>query len=60
MSKILTSTRRAWIYRVALAVIVVAGVYGLVDDAQAAAWVALAAAVLSGGVAAAHTPTSEP
>lgn len=57
MPKILTPAARAWLYPIALAVVVLAGVYGLVTDEQAAAWAAFAAAVLSGGVATIHRPT---
>lgn len=57
MPKILTPTVRAWLYPIALAVIVLAGVYGFVDDNQAAAWVGLATAILSSGVATLHRPT---
>lgn len=36
---------RSWIYRVASAGLVVAGVYGLVNSEEAAAWLLVAAAV---------------
>lgn len=55
----LTAARRAYLYRVALAVVAVAGVYGLVDGVQSASIVALVAAVLGQGVAVAHTSTRD-
>lgn len=48
---------RAWAYRVSLAVITVAGVYGIVSDQQSAGWVALATALFSSGLAAVNTST---
>lgn len=48
--------RRAWLYRVLLAVTPVLGAYGLVTDHLAMLWVVLAAAVLGQGVAVAHAP----
>ena len=51
---------RAWIYRAAVAIIAIAGVYHLVNPDQAAAWVNAAAAIAglgSAGLAAGHTST---
>lgn len=59
MDSVLSPTVRAWLYRIALPVIALAGIYGLIDGQQAAGWVALAAAILSSGVAVAHTPTKD-
>lgn len=52
-----SQARRAWLYRVLLAVVPIAGAYGVVTDQTAVLWVVLAAAVLGQGVAVAHTPT---
>lgn len=52
-----TEPVRAWLYRVTLAIIAIAGTYGVVDEAAAPMWVALAAALLGSGVAAANTTT---
>lgn len=40
--------QRRWLYAVAVAVVALAVAYGLIAQDQAALWVALAAAVLSG------------
>lgn len=47
---------RAWLYRVASAVIVLAAGYGLLTGSESALWLGLAAAVLGTGTAAANTP----
>lgn len=49
---------RRWLYAVTTAALAVAGVYGIVDGNQAAAWAGLAAAVTA--TAAANTPTQQP
>jgi hypothetical protein len=49
--------RRAWLYRVLLAVVPILIAYGAVKEADAALWVALAGAVLGTGTASAHTST---
>lgn len=49
---------RAWLYRVVLAVLPILAAYGLLTDTDLALWGALAAAVLSTGVATAHSPGS--
>jgi len=46
---------RARLYVVFTAVVALAGIYGLVDEKQAAGWVALASALLSGSMAIANT-----
>ena len=46
---------RAILYRVVLAVAVLAGVYGLATDTQIAAWVGLAVAIIGDAVAVRHT-----
>lgn len=49
---------RAWLYRVALAAIVLAAAYGLLaDDKAVAAWTALVTAVLGNGLATIYTTT---
>lgn len=47
---------RSALYPVALAVVAILGVYGVVDEEQAAVWAALVAAVLGTGVATAYRP----
>jgi hypothetical protein len=59
LTKIPEATR-AWLYRVSTAVILLAGIYGLVDDQAAAGWTALAAAIFSGVMATANTSTTSP
>ena len=53
-----TEATRAWIYRVLVAAVPVAIVYGVLDEATAAVWIGLAAAVLGVGLAAVNTTTS--
>lgn len=53
----LTPRVRARIYTVAAAAVAVAGVYGLVDGEQAAAWLLLVSAVL--GMARVNTPVGD-
>lgn len=45
----MTAVQRRWLYGIATAAVALAVAYGLVAQDQAALWVALAAAVLSGG-----------
>ena len=45
MKAVLTPARRRWAYRVTGAALVIAGVYGILDGQQLAAWMGLAAAV---------------
>ncbi len=56
----LTEPRRAWLYRISLAVIALLGIYGIVDEQQAAGWAALAVALLNTGLATANTSTKPP
>lgn len=49
---------RAWIYRVAAAVMPLAIAYGIVDEQRAALWLAAVAALVVPGLAAANTPRS--
>lgn len=49
---------RAWIYRVLTAVVPILIAYGVLDEQVAPLWVALGAAVLGTGLAAANTSTS--
>lgn len=53
----LNESTRAWIYRVSLAVIPLLIAFGVVQDADAALWAALAGAVLNTGLASANTST---
>ena len=53
----MSETTRAWVYRGLLALVALAVVYGLVTDEQAAAWVAVASAVLGNGLATVNTTT---
>lgn len=55
-----TEATRAWIYRVLVAAIPVLIAYGIVDQATAAVWIGLAAAVLGVGLAAVNTSTGAP
>ena len=55
----LTPTRRAWIYRVSLALIALAVIYGLMSNEQAAGWVAVVLAITGNGLAALNTSTKE-
>lgn len=48
---------RAWIYRVLVAAVPVLIAYGVLDEATAAVWIGLAAAVLGVGLAAVNTST---
>ncbi len=53
----LTAVRRAWLYRTVAALVPLLVTYGALSGQQAAAWVALAAALIGSGTAALHTPT---
>lgn len=56
----MTEQTRAWIYRVALVLIALAGIYGLVTEEQAATWVMLVTTLLgvgASGLASANTST---
>lgn len=53
----LNESTRAWIYRVSLAVIPLLIAFGVVQNEDAALWVALAGAVLNTGLATANTST---
>lgn len=54
----LKESTRAWVYRVSLAVIPLLIAFGVVQNEDAALWVALAGAVLNTGLATANTSTS--
>lgn len=54
-----SSDTRAWIYRVATAVLPLLVLYGVVDDQSAALWLAAAGSLLVPGLAAANTPTTK-
>lgn len=54
----LTEPVRAWIYRVLMALTVLALVYGVIADAeQLAAWVGLVSALVGNGLATVNTST---
>ena len=63
MNRLLTRLNeptRAWLYRIALAVIAILVVYGVVSEGEAAHWALLIAAVLGigeGALASANTTT---
>lgn len=52
----LTAPRRAWLYRVCVAVSPLATAYGIASESDASLWLGFAAALLGTGTAAAHTP----
>lgn len=59
----LTETRRAWLYRIALAVMALLVVYGVVDEQTGNVWLGIVFAVLglgSSGLATIHTSTKTP
>ena len=61
MLDFLTEARRAWLYRVALAVMAILTIYGIVDSETAPAWLAVVFAVLglgTSGLATVNTSTS--
>ncbi|GAA4758809.1 hypothetical protein [Gordonia alkaliphila] len=45
----MSAAQRKWLYGIATAVVAIAVAYGLIAQDQAALWLALAAAILSGG-----------
>jgi hypothetical protein len=53
----MSETTRAWIYRILLALVAVAVVYNVIDQEQAIAWGALAAALVGNGLAVVNTST---
>lgn len=53
MSEWFTAKNRAWLYRIAIAAVALAAVYGVVDPDKTALWVSVIAAVL--GIAAPAT-----
>ena len=57
MSIFTDPTKRAWLYRVAFGVIGLAGVYGIVDEQEAAGWIAFATAMAGTGLAIGNTST---
>lgn len=52
----LTPQVRAWLYRIATALIPLLIAYGALSESTAPLWIALAGAILSSGTAAAYTP----
>ena len=56
LTKIPDATR-ARLYQIALAVVVLAGLYGLINETTAVGWVALVTAVFGGSMAVANTST---
>lgn len=57
LETLLRPTVRRWLYQLAAAGLAIAGVYGLIDGQQLAAWMGLASALF--GLAAMNTPTPE-
>lgn len=55
----LTAERRAWIYRVAFALMPILVFHGVMSEDSASLWVAVFVTLLSTGTAAAHTPTHQ-
>jgi hypothetical protein len=53
----MSETTRAWIYRILLALVAIAVVYNVIDQEQAIAWGALAAALVGNGLAVVNTST---
>lgn len=53
----LSDTQRAWVYRVLLAVSLVAVGYGWITEDEASRWLGLAVAILGNGLATANTST---
>lgn len=45
----MSAAQRAWLYRVAVAAVALAVFYGIITESEVGLWLALAAAVLSGG-----------
>ena len=52
----LTPQVRAWLYRIATALVPLLIAYGALSESTAPLWIALAGAILSSGTAAAYTP----
>jgi hypothetical protein len=55
----LNEPTRAYLYRVFLALVPLAGGYGLIEESEAGLWTALVAAILGVGLAVANTSTSK-
>ena len=53
----MNESQRAYVYRVFLALVPIAVIYGVVAEQDVAVWVGLAGAVLSTGLATANTST---
>jgi hypothetical protein len=53
----MSEATRAWIYRILLALVAIAVVYNVIDQEQAVAWGALAAALVGNGLAVVNTST---
>lgn len=53
----MTPERRAYAYRILLALAAVAAGYGLLTDTEVALWLGVASAVLGNGLASLNTPT---
>lgn len=59
LTRIPESTRH-YLYRLVLAIVALAGVYGLVTDVQAAGWIAVVTALFSSAMAVANTSNKTP
>jgi hypothetical protein len=53
----MSEATRAWIYRISVALVALAVIYGLVNDEQAAGWVGLVLALTGNGLASLNTST---
>ena len=53
----MNESQRAYVYRIVLALVPLAVIYGVVQEQDVAVWVGLAAAVLGTGLATANTST---
>lgn len=55
----LTPQLRAWLYGITTALVPLLTIYGIVDQATAPLWIALAASVLGTSTALMHTPRAD-
>ena len=55
----MSTTQRAWVYRVLVILSIVAIGFGLVSEEQSAAWLTAAAALLGNGLATINTSTKD-
>lgn len=55
----LTPQLRAWLYGITTALVPLLTIYGIIDQATAPLWIALAASVLGTSTALMHTPRAD-